>query len=114
MTIGSSGKGPNRAIMQHLSLTDWKLASRLQFWFGDVGCQGWHSDKRTARQIVVREYSFGTASSDRDCCSASAPTGSLLRTFYKLHGKSWLHVSLGTGSVHLPRYPRISGDIIVH
>ena len=29
MTIGSSGKGPNmnhRAIMQHLSSTDWKLA----------------------------------------------------------------------------------------
>jgi hypothetical protein len=32
MSVGKSSKAPNmtqRAVMQHLSLTDWKLASRL-------------------------------------------------------------------------------------
>ena len=39
MTIGSAGKGPNmlqRAIMQHLSLTDWKLANRLPIPAGEM------------------------------------------------------------------------------
>jgi len=39
MTIGSSAKGPNmphRAIMQHLSLTDRKLANRLPIPAGEM------------------------------------------------------------------------------
>jgi hypothetical protein len=39
MTIGSAGKGPNmiqRAVMQHLSLTDWKLANRLPIRAGEM------------------------------------------------------------------------------
>jgi Mn-dependent DtxR family transcriptional regulator len=39
MTIGSPGKGPNmtqRAVMQHLSLTDWKLANRLPIPAGEM------------------------------------------------------------------------------
>jgi hypothetical protein len=39
MIIGSSGKGPNmtqRAVMQHLSLTDWKLANRLPIPAGEM------------------------------------------------------------------------------
>jgi len=39
MTIGSSAKGPNmthRAIMQHLKLTDWKLANRLPIPAGEM------------------------------------------------------------------------------
>jgi hypothetical protein len=39
MTIASPGKGPNmtqRAVMQHLSLTDWKLANRLPIPAGEM------------------------------------------------------------------------------
>ena len=39
MTIGSPGKGPNmpqRAVMQHLSLTDWKMANRLPIPAGEM------------------------------------------------------------------------------
>jgi hypothetical protein len=39
MTIGSAGKGPNmtqRAVMQHLSLTVWKLANRLAIPAGEM------------------------------------------------------------------------------
>jgi hypothetical protein len=39
MTIGSPDKGPNmtqRAVMQHLSLADWKLANRLPIPAGEM------------------------------------------------------------------------------
>ena len=39
MTIGSTGKGLNmtqRAVMQHLSLTDWKFANRLPLPAGEM------------------------------------------------------------------------------
>jgi Mn-dependent DtxR family transcriptional regulator len=39
MTIVSAGKGPNmtqRAVMQHLSLADWKLANRLPIPAGEM------------------------------------------------------------------------------
>ncbi len=39
MTIGNADKGPNmsqRAVMQHLSLTDWKLANRLPIPAGEM------------------------------------------------------------------------------
>ena len=39
MTIGRGAKGPNmthRAIMQHLNLTDWKLANRLPIPAGEM------------------------------------------------------------------------------
>jgi hypothetical protein len=49
MSIGSSGKGPNmiqRAVLQHLSLTDWKLVNRLPIPAGEMTLgrliqQGW-------------------------------------------------------------------------
>jgi Mn-dependent DtxR family transcriptional regulator len=39
MTIVGAGKGPNmtqRAVMQHLSLADWKLANRLPIPAGEM------------------------------------------------------------------------------
>ena len=39
MTVESPGKGPNmtqRAVMQHLSLADWKLAHRLPMPAGEM------------------------------------------------------------------------------
>ena len=39
MTIGSPDKGPNmiqRTVMQHLSVTDWKLANRLPIPAGEM------------------------------------------------------------------------------
>jgi hypothetical protein len=49
MTAGGPNKGPNmsqRAVMQHLSMTDWKLANRLPIPAGEMMLsrmvqQGW-------------------------------------------------------------------------
>jgi DNA-binding PadR family transcriptional regulator len=62
MTIGGSGKGPNmtqRAVMQHLSLTDWKLANRLPIPAGEMMLsrmvqQGWIEIQGKEHNTVVR------------------------------------------------------------
>jgi DNA-binding PadR family transcriptional regulator len=62
MTIGASGKGPNmtqRAVMQHLSLTDWKLAHRLPIPAGEMMLsrmvqQGWIEIQGKNHNTVVR------------------------------------------------------------
>jgi DNA-binding PadR family transcriptional regulator len=62
MTIGSSAKGPNmthRAIMQHLKLTDWKLANRLPIPAGEMilsrlVSQGWIEIQGKDHNTVVR------------------------------------------------------------
>ena len=62
MTIGGSGKGPNmtqRAVMQHLSLTDWKLAHRLPIPAGEMMLsrmvqQGWIEIQGKDHNTVVR------------------------------------------------------------
>jgi hypothetical protein len=62
MTIGSSGKGPNmtqRAVMQHLSLTDWKSANRLPIPAGEMMLsrmvqQGWIEMQGKDHNTVVR------------------------------------------------------------
>ena len=62
MIIGSSGKGPNmtqRAVMQHLSLTEWKLANRLPIPAGEMMLsrmvqQGWIEIQGKDHNTVVR------------------------------------------------------------
>ena len=62
MTIGSSANGPNmthRAIMQHLSLTEWKLANRLPIPAGEMilsrlVSQGWIEIQGKDHNTVVR------------------------------------------------------------
>jgi len=62
MTIGNSSNGPNgahRAIMQHLSLTDWKLAHRLPIPAGEMilsrlVSQGWLEIQGRDHNTVVR------------------------------------------------------------
>ena len=62
MTIGSPGKGPNmtqRAVMQHLSMTDWKLANRLPIPAGEMMLsrlvsQGWIEIQGKDHNTVVR------------------------------------------------------------
>jgi hypothetical protein len=61
MTI-DPGKGPNmtqRAVMQHLSLTDWKLANRLPVPAGEMMLsrmvqQGWIEIQGKDHNAVVR------------------------------------------------------------
>jgi hypothetical protein len=62
MTIGSGGKGPNmtqRAVMQHLSLTDWKSANRLPIPAGEmmlsrIAHLGWIEVRGENHQAEVR------------------------------------------------------------
>ena len=62
MTIASSAKGPNmthRAIMQHLSLADWKLANRLPIPAGEMTIgrlvkNGWIEIQGKDHNTVVR------------------------------------------------------------
>jgi predicted transcriptional regulator len=62
MTIGSSAKGPNmphRAIMQRLSLTDWRLANRLPIPAGEMilsrlVSQGWIEIQGRDHNTAVR------------------------------------------------------------
>jgi hypothetical protein len=67
MIIGRSGKGPNmtqRAVMQHLSLTDWKLANRLPIPAGEMMLsrmvqQGWIEVQGKDHNTVVRLTAAG-------------------------------------------------------
>jgi hypothetical protein len=67
MTIGSSGKGPNmtqRAVMQHLSLTDWKPANRLPIPAGEMMLswmvyEGWIEMQGDDHNTVVRPTEAG-------------------------------------------------------
>jgi hypothetical protein len=67
MIIGSSGKGPNmtqRAVMQHLSLTDWKLANRLPIPAGEMMLsrmvqQGWIEIQGKDHNAVARLTAAG-------------------------------------------------------
>ena len=62
MIIGSSGKGPNmtqRAVMQHLSLTKWKLANRLPIPAGEMmlsrlAHRGWIEMRGEDHHTVIR------------------------------------------------------------
>ena len=62
MTIGSPSKGSNmtqRAVMQHLSLTDWRLANRLPIPAGEMMLsrlvsQGWIEIQGKDHNTVVR------------------------------------------------------------
>jgi hypothetical protein len=62
MTIGSPDKVPNmtqRAVMQHLSLTDWKLANRLPIPAGEMMLNrirdyGWIESRGKKHQTAVR------------------------------------------------------------
>ena len=62
MTMGSSGKSPNmihRAVMQHLSLTDWKSPNRLPIPAGEMmlsrmAQQGWIEMQGKDYHTVVR------------------------------------------------------------
>jgi hypothetical protein len=68
MTIGSPGKGPNmtqRAVMQHLSLADWKLANRLPIPAGEMMLSrlvlnGWIEMRGEDYHTVVRLTEAGT------------------------------------------------------
>ena len=62
MTIGTAAKGPNmihRAVMQHLSLTDWKSPNRLPIPAGEMmlsrmAQQGWIEMQGKDYHTVVR------------------------------------------------------------
>lgn len=62
MTVESPGKGPNmtqRAVMQHLSLADWKLAHRLpmpagEMMLGRMVQLGWIEIQGKDHNTVVR------------------------------------------------------------
>jgi hypothetical protein len=62
MTMGSSGKSPNmiqRAVMQHLSLTDWKLANRLPIPAGEmmlsrIAHYGWIELRGESHQTEIK------------------------------------------------------------
>lgn len=60
--MGSSGKGPNmsqRAVMQHLSLVEWKLANRLPIPAGEMTLSrlvlhGWIETEGKNHRTVAR------------------------------------------------------------
>src|SRR4029450_692068 len=67
MSVGKSSKAPNmtqRAVMQHLSLTDWKLASRLPIPAGEMMLsrmvqQGWIEIQGKEHNNLVRLTEVG-------------------------------------------------------